>query len=256
MAIPLDRLITVLAIVAFVALESWLAARTGRRTPATMAAIVGLVAARIVYVVQHLASYSQDPWSSVAVWQGGFSSWAGVSAAGIVLAFTGKGWRERWPALIVLATTFALWSVATGYLRERDVRPMPAGVVLTTLDGRPMALEQLRGRPFVINLWASWCGPCRREMPMLAAAAKARGDVPILFVNEGETLAVVRTFLAREGLAPPNMLLDPEQRAGRILAFGVLPTTLFVSSEGVIRERHVGEISRAGLDESTDDLRE
>ncbi|MBS0478419.1 MAG: hypothetical protein JSR79_03860, partial [Proteobacteria bacterium] len=48
MAIPLDRLITVVAIVAFVALGSWLAARTGRRTPATMAAIVGLVAARIV----------------------------------------------------------------------------------------------------------------------------------------------------------------------------------------------------------------
>lgn len=256
MAIPSDRLAALLAMVAFVSIASWAASRAGRQVPAMAAAVVGVVAARAVYVGQHLASYRQDPWSSLAIWQGGLTTWAGVAAAGIVLVIAGKSWRERWPSLAVLAMTFAVWSAAAAYLREREMRPMPADVVLTTLDGRSMAVDRLRGRPFVINLWASWCGPCRREMPMLAAAAKARSDVPILFVNQGEAPDVVRAFLAREGLDVPNVLLDPDQRAGRMLASGILPTTLFFSRGGVVRERQAGEISRAGLDDAIDDLLE
>ena len=89
---------------------------------------------------------------------------------------------------------------------------------------------------------------------MLVRAAAARPSVPILFVNQGESADTVRGFLAAKRLTSRYILLDPSQDFSRAGGSGAFPTTLFVGSDGTIRNTHAGEISRPALDDGIDDL--
>ena len=110
-----------------------------------------------------------------------------------------------------------------------------------------ISLDDFRGRPVVLNFWASWCVPCRKEMPALQEVSEEAQD-RIAFVgvnhqdNRGEALA----FLAETGARFPAGF-DPE--GGTAAAYGLygMPTTIFISPDGRILERHRGEISKAQL---------
>jgi len=147
---------------------------------------------------------------------------------------------------IAFAGSAAAALAATSLFLASAQRPLPQGLVLHSLVDEASALDDRKGKPFVINLWASWCPPCRREMPMLVEEA-ARSPVPILLVNQGEDAQRVRDWLQGQNLAPANVLLDRDQSAAAAIGSAGLPATLFVDSKGVIRELHVGEISRAAL---------
>src|SRR3546814_7473677 len=67
----------------------------------------------------------------------------------------------------------------------------------------------MTGEPMVVNLWATWCPPCRREMPVLAKAQEERGDVTFVFVNQGESESEIRDYLRESHLQLSNVLLDP-----------------------------------------------
>jgi thiol-disulfide isomerase/thioredoxin len=100
----------------------------------------------------------------------------------------------------------------------------------------------------VINLWATWCPPCRAEMPMLVQASHAMPGVRFVFVDQGEPAATVQAFLERETLSPQHMLLDADNvlsRDYRVLGY---PTTLFVDADGRLRDTQVGPLSRATLE--------
>ena len=70
-------------------------------------------------------------------------------------------------------------------------------------------LRSLAGRPLVVNLWATWCPPCRREMPAMQAAQEANPDIGFVFVNQGESSVIVRRFLATQQLRLQNVVIDP-----------------------------------------------
>jgi len=125
-------------------------------------------------------------------------------------------------------------------------------LTVTSLEGRPVELG-IPGRPMVINLWATWCPPCRREMPMLIDVARS-SEVPVLLVNQGEDAAAIRAFLATQGLADGAILTDPGGGLGQAVASAALPTTLFVNEAGEIAGLHVGEISRPALTAGMRDL--
>ncbi len=241
-----DRLLALALIMAFlfglerIALRHGLPAKTGG-----IALAVGIVAARLAYVLTHYNAFAQDWASAFAIWQGGFTAWAGLLGAGAIVA-----WRVRpRPALLrslgMLAAIAALWFGGSALLRPPP-RPMPELPHLADLQGRAFAPGALAGRPYVINLWATWCPPCRRELPMLAEEA-GRAGVPILLVSQGEDARIVRAFLKREGIAGDAVLLD--RTSGLSLALGstALPTTLFVDRQGRIVETQIGELSRAAL---------
>src|SRR3546814_11946076 len=78
---------------------------------------------------------------------------------------------------------------------------------LARLSGAPLMPENLAGRPFVVNLWATWCPPCRRELPMLADVA-ANSDIPILLANQGENRQAVADYLLAGGISPRSVVLD------------------------------------------------
>jgi len=121
--------------------------------------------------------------------------------------------------------------------------------VLRPLDGgEPVTLASLRGRPVVLNFWATWCVPCFEEHAVLVSAARATGDrahfIGVVYQDDEEQ---VRAFLARQGSAYPS-LLDPGSRTA--IAFGIfgVPETFFIDGEGRIAAKHVGPLDAPSLE--------
>lgn len=115
------------------------------------------------------------------------------------------------------------------------------------LDGPPQVLGAGTDTPLVVNLWATWCGPCRREMPMLLTAASEASNVDFAFVNQGEPAIRIHSFLATMALDGADIYLDPDSVLMR--KFGVLglPATYFFDPDGALQHVHIGEITASEL---------
>lgn len=257
LALPLERLLAVVLMWAFLAGSLWLVRKQGRRARRTpwVALGIGVVTARVSFVISHWEAFRSDPATIVYLWQGGFDPIVAVLAAAVVVAVGLQSLRAGTASMLALATASALW---IGYLQleaQRPRPPFPEGIRLADLDGRSVSLDDLRGRPFVVNLWASWCGPCRREMPMLAEIASTTPDVQVLLVNQGEDKHLMQRFLENEGLPAGNILSDRGASLMRLTGSSGLPTTLFVRTDGRVEDAHMGELSRAALLQGIDQLR-
>ena len=143
-------------------------------------------------------------------------------------------------------------AVATG--RPADDAPVPvAGQPTLELDlpaldaGGRVRSDELRGAPLVVNFWASWCGPCRREMPALVAAAERfDGQVQFVGVNHQDNREDAVDFAAAARLSYPSGS-DPNGEVARRIGLRGMPTTLFVDAQGRILERRTGEMTEATL---------
>jgi cytochrome c biogenesis protein CcmG/thiol:disulfide interchange protein DsbE len=128
-------------------------------------------------------------------------------------------------------------------------KPAPSFALAPLGGGEPIALEQLRGRPVVVNFWATWCLPCLQEHPALQAGARRRGrDVAFLGIVYQDEQAQTQRFLAERGEAYPS-LWDPETKTA--IAYGVqgVPETYFIDRQGVVVAKYNGPLSPAKLDE-------
>lgn len=114
---------------------------------------------------------------------------------------------------------------------------------LETAEGEPISLSSLRGRVVVLNIWASWCAPCRAEMPALDRAHQALNDegLFVLGVNatDQDSLEAAAAFLVRTGVSFP-VVYDLEGQVGRAYRVRALPTTFVIDRRGVIRQVLVG----------------
>lgn len=125
---------------------------------------------------------------------------------------------------------------------------------LNTIGGQAVTLSDLRGQPIVINFWATWCPPCRAEIPYFqAAATKYNGQVIILGVNQAESLVTVNPFVREFGMTYP-VPLDENSTVSRLYSVSALPTTLFVDSDGIIQEVFPGIMSQAVLEDRIEQL--
>jgi cytochrome c biogenesis protein CcmG/thiol:disulfide interchange protein DsbE len=126
--------------------------------------------------------------------------------------------------------------------------PAPA-LHLQGLDGRPVDLAALRGRPVVVNFWATWCQPCVREFPLLrqAAATHTRDRLAVVGVLTNDRPAAARAFVRRHH-ATWSVGIDPDATtAGRWGAVG-LPHTWFIRPDGTLASHQLGELTQAALD--------
>lgn len=249
-----DRALALLAIWLFLSLGAVIGARTGSRAARAswIALAIGIVAARIGFVAEHIAAFRIEPWNVIALWQGGFSPSAGIAAAAVTLVALLR-WQRATGQLLALLAGLALAHAALVAATTPAPRDLPPALALEQLDGQRFAIDTLRGRPFVLNLWATWCPPCRREMPMLIDVAR-ESQVPILLVNQGERGDRVRSFLRRNALAGDAVRLDPAGSIADALGVRAYPTTLFVDAGGRIVGMHSGELSRAALSAALRDL--
>ena len=115
-------------------------------------------------------------------------------------------------------------------------------------NGETTRLSALRGKPVVLNFWATWCVPCRAEMPRIEAAAEANGGTAFLEVDLDEDGDKVRSFLDSLGVTAPEPVIDVGTQLAR--AYGLsagVPTTYFVDGTGVVRSVVIGEMDDARL---------
>lgn len=123
---------------------------------------------------------------------------------------------------------------------------MPA-LALPTLDGQTLDLIALRGKPTVLNLWATWCPPCAREMPVMAGAQSQNPSVNFVFVDQGESADQVAAWLSQRQLHLRNVVLDSSRQVGAAFDHAAYPTTLFFDAKGRLVATRIGELSAATL---------
>ncbi len=120
---------------------------------------------------------------------------------------------------------------------------------LPTVAGKTVSLADYRGKTLVVNVWGTWCPPCREETPDLIATSKkltAAGDVAFLGVDTTEAAPIVRAFVASKGVPYPQAI-DADQTFAHAYDIRAFPTTLVIGPDGVLRARFIDNISSATL---------
>lgn len=122
---------------------------------------------------------------------------------------------------------------------------------LTDLEGKTVRLSDLRGQPVYLNFWATWCPPCREEMPDIQRVYTEKGQqVRFLAINltgTEKTVQGVREFLSAGGYTFP-VLLDKDNAVSEQYQVRAIPTSIFIDAAGVIRYRYAGAMSKEMLE--------
>ena len=147
---------------------------------------------------------------------------------------------------IILPAILALWLGLVGcsngsessVARVGELAPDFQGL---TLDGQTISLSDLRGKPVLINFWATWCPPCREEMPYLQQVYEEwlHKRLVVLAVNVGENPSKVEEFIQVNNLTLP-VLLDVNGVAAQQYGITAIPATFFVDQSGIVQEKVVG----------------
>ncbi len=160
--------------------------------------------------------------------------------------------RSRLPTLLALRAAVALLAVATLVAacgtgsddpRAKIGQPAPA-ITATTFDGTKVDLADYRGRPVIVNFWASWCVPCREEFPLLAerlAELGAADDLAILGVLYKDEPEMAQRFLDDFGEAWPT-LADPDGVIADAYRVVAPPQTYFIDKDGILQAIQIGQI--------------
>jgi len=164
----------------------------------------------------------------------------GLSATGLnELASGGDGWGapDVLQALLTIAGPEAPATASSG--------AAPAFTLAAT-SGPKVGLKDLVGEPAVINFWASYCPPCRAEMPLLQEKAGGQAGLRLILINEGDSAQTARSFLDSVGVHQAS-LLDSDLSVGKAYRVTALPMTVFLHADGTIAAVHVGQLSEAVL---------
>ncbi|WP_338794761.1 TlpA disulfide reductase family protein [Stenotrophomonas maltophilia] len=218
--------------------------------------LIGLLCGRVSFVVLNFALYRSEPWSILQVTDGGYHLMV-VLVAGLSWGLWRlRPWRQLRAPVLTSALVGVLFWVAGGQLlsawEERQM-PLPA-LQVADLQGDRIDLQQFRGKPLVLNLWATWCGPCR-----VRCRCWRRHNRHMMTCSSYSSTRVKPWMRSRvswyERLMLGNVLLDDDAAASTVLGVQAYPSTLFFDADGRLRELHLGELTAAGLEHKLRRLR-
>jgi cytochrome c biogenesis protein CcmG/thiol:disulfide interchange protein DsbE len=147
----------------------------------------------------------------------------------------------------VLVVALASW-LTSGSGTARVGEPAP-GITATTLDGQPLSLRSLKGRPVIVNFWASWCGPCRDEFPLLKdeLAKHASEGLAIVGVVYKDDPDPARAFALSFGSDWPSVV-DPGGSIAKAYRMVAPPQSYFIDRNGVLRSIQIGILVATDFD--------
>ena len=150
--------------------------------------------------------------------------------------------------LLLLAAWGALVVSREAGTRGASIGTQAPDFALADLDGNPVRLADLRGRPIILNFWASWCGPCVDEFPILQDAVDqhAADGLAIVGVVFRDNSEAARGFRERMGATWPAAMDPGEDTAERYGIYGP-PETFFIDADGIVVARQIGPLSRSDL---------
>lgn len=131
-----------------------------------------------------------------------------------------------------------------------EAKPLP-GIGLVGMDDAPRSLEEFRGKWVLLNFWATWCPPCRKEMPALGALQSARGGdrFEVVTVATGRNaVPAITDFFTEAGVTHLTALRDPKSELARNMAVMGLPVTVILNPEGQEVGRLIGDADWAGAE--------
>lgn len=213
------------------------------------AVLVGALAARLGFVLHYHQAYLAHPWSVLDIRDGGWAPWPGLMAAWFYAAWATRTARTRQRLVLgAMAAASVLWLGGQAALlwHAPGGQSLPAFASLS-MRGAPVQLQCLRGRPAVVNLWATWCPYCRSELHALAQAQGQYPEVQFVFVNQGEAPQTIAQFLQSQRLALDPVVLDGKGELARHYGQTGLPLTLFFDAQGRLVSSRVGVMSKASL---------
>ena len=181
---------------------------------------------------------------------------AAVVTAAVVMLTTGCSGQSSVAA--DTGTGYVAGDGSAVVLPESERQPAP-DVSGPTLEGGSWSLADQLGDVVVLNVWASWCAPCRAEAPTFAEVSAATTGQGVEFVglNTRDTEAAARAFVARYGLAYPNLVDDDgslQLQFRETLPPQAIPSTVFIDAQGRVAARVLGEVDRARLQGIIDTL--
>lgn len=239
------------------ALGKWLS-RSSAEVDKTLwhALLIGVVLARLAFVYEYRNLYLASPLTILDIRDGGWNPTFGLIGAWMFTLY-----RERRaptfkrPLRWALALGTAIFFVGTVLLALQGGSGLKLPELsFISLQGKTVQLKEFEGKPTVVNLWATWCPPCAREMPVLHAAQNKHTDVNFVFLNQGEDPGQVSRWLERRRLPLRNVLLDPKRQASAAFQQKGYPTTLFFNAKGELVSSRIGELSAATLNEKLETL--
>lgn len=215
--------------------------------------LLSLLLSRLVFIGQHLGAYQADWWQLLDIRDRGFDGHSFLLVLSLLLLHYGYQQRQA-RALLWLGLPLVLLWVAGSFTLYRHYYPLPTGAPtyrFQTLAGQQQQLSALlaqRKAGFtVVNLWASWCPPCRAEMPLLMQSQAEYPQGQFILLNQGETATEVTQFLQQHQLQFQQVWLDPNRQFGRWLGQQALPLTLIYDQHGNLVDGHAGVLSKAQL---------
>ncbi|WJG10765.1 TlpA disulfide reductase family protein [Aliiglaciecola sp. LCG003] len=251
-AVSVSLLITTVGIIIFWILSHWLLHNKPPHAQALngifKAVVAGFIIARIGFIIKLWPAYQEQWWQIVNVRDGGFIPYYGWLAGIVVLIASSRGKKAisktyLQASISALCVILPLKIAVHWYSSDVTIPQIP----VREKNGTLVNLQTYIGKPIVINYWASWCPPCRREMPVLQAAQKHHSSMSFLFINQGEDHIAAERFLASEDLHLNNIFYDPASQLSRASGAAGLPTTLFFDASGKLIASHMGELSNASL---------
>lgn len=237
----------------------WVGKRSGVDAEGTLwnALLVGAVVARLAFVLQYKTLYFASPLSIVDIRDGGWNATAGLAGVWLYALHRYQKRPELRKALqrgLLVGT--AVFFVGTGWLALQPGRGQTLpDLQLASLEGPTVRLADFTGQPTVVNLWATWCPPCVREMPMLLEAQQKQPGVHFVFINQGEPAAQVARWLQTRQLPLRHVLMDEKRQASAVFKQQGYPTTLFFNANGVLVASRLGELSAATLQQNLERAR-